>query len=73
MTLSKLDLYGSLLNQLANTYYYFIANPQLYNNLETADPALPLRSSSFLNVTYSQSDIYYLNSDSTFTPLPYLD
>lgn len=73
MTLSKLDLYGSLLNQLANTYYYFSANPQMYTSLETADPPLPKLTSSYVNSTYSQPGVYYLNSASSFTPLSYLD
>jgi hypothetical protein len=73
MALSKVDLYANLLNQLASTYYYFTANPQFYSSLETASPPWPLLTSAFPNATYSQPAVYYLNPQSTFTPLPFLD
>lgn len=73
MALSKFDLYAGFLNQLANAYYYFNANPQLYTNLETASPPLPALTSSFLNASYSQPGMYHLNGQATFTALPYMD
>lgn len=75
MTLTKIDLYGNILNQLANAYYYFNANPNIYTNLETSEPPLPLTTDLFNTVNYSQPAIYYyLNKNkSKFTPLPYLD
>jgi hypothetical protein len=73
MTLSRVDLYANIISQLANTYYYFIANPQIYTNLETDSPQFPLSTSSFVNSTYSQPAVYKLTPTSTFTPLPYLD
>lgn len=73
MALSKFDLYAGFLNQLANAYYYFNANPQLYTNLETASPPLPALTSSFLNASYSQPGMYLLNAEATFTALPYVD
>ena len=73
MALSKFDLYAGFLSQLANAYYYFNANPQLYTTLETASPPSPALTSSFPNASYSQPGMYYLDSQTTFTALPYLD
>lgn len=75
MTLTKIDLYGAILNQLANAYYYFNANPNIYTSLETFDPPFPLLTTDFNTTNYSQPGIYYyLNKNqSSFTPLPYLD
>lgn len=66
--LSKMDLHAACLSQLANTYYYFSANPQLYKVKRTALP-----TSNYDNITYTVPAIYNYISNATFVSVPYFE
>ena len=67
--LTGADRQGQMLEQIVRTYRYFEANPNFYTSLESASPQLPKLTTDFPNATYNEVGYYYLNNQSTFTPL----
>ena len=70
---STIEMYSNFLVQLSNSFQFFTKNPGLYTSLETSNPQWPNLTSTFSNSTFYLPGYYYLNSNSTFTALPYID
>ncbi len=66
--LSKMDLHAACFSQLANTYYYFSANLQLYKVKRTA-----LLTSNYDNMTYAVPAIYNYICNATFVSVAYFE
>jgi len=84
MILGRMDLFANILTQLVNTYNFFSVNPGLYSTecsedavsnctSEGNDPQFPYLTSSFTNTSYNDVGYFYLNNNSSFTALPYMD
>lgn len=71
--LSTIEIYSNFLVQLSNCFQFFSQNPGLYTSLESQNPQWPNLTSSFSNSTFYLPGYYYLNSNSSFTALPFID